>query len=113
MEMLKTILVSALCSVVSVAAYDQFIAVKPTPVAVANYDMALSVMEDPNEALASLRANAQILAAEGYVVVDSRALLGYPGDVEIPEEALKNSTPAPQGNPVPPGVAQELEGADE
>lgn len=113
MELLQTVVISAVCSIASVFAYDQFLAAKPTPVAVANYDMALSVIDDPNEALAALRSNSSILAAEGYVVIDSRALLGYPGEVEIPREALKSVTRNVKGNQVPQGAADALEGGDE
>lgn len=116
MEMLQTIVISAVVSVVSIFAYDQFLAAKPTPFAVANYDKALTALKDPNEALASLRSNSSLLAAEGFVVVDSRALLGYPGDIEIPTEALMQSAPAEaaiKGNPVPANAVDDLEKGDE
>ena len=118
MEILQTIVISAACSALSVFAYDQLLAVKPTPVAVANYDMALSALPDANEALSVLRSKAALLAAEGYVVIDSRVLLGYPGEVEIPREALVSEapaapTPAVKGNAVPAGAVEEMEKGSE
>ncbi|EMG2115273.1 hypothetical protein IPC1147_33215 [Pseudomonas aeruginosa] len=115
MQIFQTLLISAICSVLSVVAYDQFLAVKPTPVAVANYDLALETVPDANEALSVLRSKAALLAAEGYVVIDSRALLGYPGDVEIPREALLSAAPAAdtvpsvKGNAVTAAAVEEME----
>lgn len=108
MHLIQTIVISAVCSIASVFAYDQFYADRSTPVAVANYDMALSEIADPNEALESLRSNSSILAAEGYVVIDSRALLGYPAEVEIPREALTPSVSQTKGNAVLPSAVREL-----
>ncbi|HGM8086399.1 TPA: hypothetical protein ACKP9S_002756 [Pseudomonas aeruginosa] len=116
MEMLQTMVISAVVSIVSIFAYDQFLAAKPTPFAVANYDKALTAFKDPNEALASLRSNSSLLAAEGFVVLDARALLGYPADIEIPTEALMHrgvAEPAIKGNPVPANVVDDLEKVDE
>ncbi|HGN3112507.1 TPA: hypothetical protein ACKRQV_000204 [Pseudomonas aeruginosa] len=116
MEMLQTVLISAVVSVVSIFGYDQFLAAKPTPIAVANYDKALTALKDPNEALAALRSNSSLLAAEGFVVLDARALLGYPGEIEIPTEALMHSGPAEQslkGNPVPANAVDDLEKGDD
>ncbi|WP_165678347.1 hypothetical protein [Metapseudomonas otitidis] len=113
MDLLQTVVISVVCSIASVFAYDQFLANKPTLVAVANYDMALSEIDDPNDALAALRSNSSILAAEGYVVIDSRALLGYPSEVEIPREALESVIPKQKGNQVPLDAGDALEGGDE
>jgi hypothetical protein len=107
MNAVKTLAISAVCSLASVAAYDQLYVVKSTPLAVANYEMALTALGDPNVAVEALRAKSSILSAEGYVVIDSRVLLGYPEDIEIPREVL-NSTQAPKGDVIPPRAVEEL-----
>jgi hypothetical protein len=107
MNALQTLAISAICSLAAVVAYDQLYVVKSTPLAVANYEMALTALGDPNVAVEALRANSSKLSAEGYVVIDSRALVGYPEDIEIPREVL-SSAPATKGDAIPPGAVEEL-----
>lgn len=107
MNALQTLAISAVCSLASVFAYDQFYVVKTTPLAVANYEMALTALGDPNAALEALRSKSSMLSAEGYVVIDSRVLLGYPEDIEIPREVL-TSAPKTQGDVIPPHAVEEI-----
>lgn len=107
MNALQTLAISAICSLASVAAYDQFYTVKSTPLAVANYEMALSALGNPNVAVEALRASSAKLSAEGYAVIDSRVLLGYPEDIEIPRDVFR-SAPVPKGDAIPPGAVEEL-----
>lgn len=97
------VLINCVFTVCAIAAYDHFkVDEVGQPVAVANYDavyMAHGTSADSKTvgaAMDGLQKDAAKLAAAGFVVIDSRALLGYPASTEIP---VTSSPEQPVANP--------------
>lgn len=84
------IIVSITCSLGTIAAYSLIKAeTSATQLAVLNYDVvnlqgAGRSNSELEESYTNLRVSANKLTAAGYVVVDSRSLVSYPPELEIP-----------------------------
>lgn len=85
------VLLNCAFTLVAIAVYDHFkIDEVGAPIAVANYDAALTAAgvgadnDQISGAMEALRKDATKLAAAGFIVIDSRTLLGYPAGSEIP-----------------------------
>lgn len=96
-------MVSICCALATVITYGWM---KPDTVnsnlAVLNYDVAnvAGLAQDPNEAdenYTALRESANKLTAVGFVVLDSRALVSYPPELEIPLLSKTSSEEASNG----------------
>lgn len=78
-------------TVLAIAVYNHFkIDEIGQPIAVANYDAVYTAFgssadkEAVNRAVEALQADSAKLVGAGYVVIDSRALIGYPVNAEVP-----------------------------
>lgn len=84
------VIVSIACSLGTIAAYSLIkIETSATQLAVLNYDVvnlqgAGRSNSELEESYTNLRESANKLTAAGYVVVDSRSLVSYPPELEIP-----------------------------
>lgn len=116
---MKNALISAAVALAVVAGYDFAFGEKSPAqqVAVVNFDSAiLSLGPNPsndmvNTVTEDLQKKASLLSAAGFIVVDSRVLVSYPADAEVPYSSP--STPeaaavvAPSASNVDPGAFDE------
>jgi len=100
---MRSLIISFLVSVSVVAAYEMYFRGSDSTqmLAVVNYDAILGKLGDSattesvNAATLDLQQKATKLAAAGFVVIDSRVLVSYPADSEVPVDV---DEPANQGS---------------
>jgi hypothetical protein len=116
---MQSYIINALMIVAAIAAYDFFIKVDEVGqgVAVVNYDSALiSLGDNPsaesvNAVTEDLKRKASTLSAAGFVVIDSRVLVSYPAENEVPagkfDKVPQTKETNSEGTPVDPGAFDE------